>query len=74
MIDADGFTIHTCSECHTPKMAALFTPKEIQGAMRCRVCTGELSRGHSKAHKPTEAQQPRMTFHTPGQVAMRDSR
>ena len=74
MIDADGFTIYTCSECHTPKMAALFTPQEIQGAMRCRVCTGEMSRGHSKAHKPTEAQQPRMTFHTPGQVAMRDSR
>lgn len=71
MIDADGFTIYTCSECLKPKMAALFTPQEIDGALRCRVCTGEMSRGHSKAHKPTDAQQPRMTFHAPGQISLR---
>ena len=74
MIDANGFTIHTCSECHTPKMAALFTPQEIAGAMRCRVCTGEMKRLNGKGRKPTDAQQPRMTFHSPGQVAMRDAR
>ena len=74
MIDADGFTIYTCSECHTPKMAALFTPQEIEGALRCRVCTGEMKRLNGKAHKPTEAQQPRAVYSAPGAVAMRDSR
>ena len=68
MIDADGFTYYDCSECGATKMAALFTPQEIAGQMRCRVCTGEMSRVHSKAHKPTEAQQPRMVLHAPGQT------
>ena len=49
-------------------MACLFTPQEIEGKKRCRVCIGEMKRGHSKAHKPTEAQQPRQVFHAPGQT------
>jgi len=73
MIDADGFTIHICSECNTPKMAALFTPREIEGRLRCRVCTGEMSRGHSKAHKPTEAQQPRAVLERLRTIHVRDS-
>ena len=71
MIDADGFTIHTCSACHTPKMAALFTPQEIAGAMRCRLCTGELSRLNGKGRRPTEAQQPRAVYSAPGQISLR---
>ena len=71
MIGADGFTYYDCSECHKSKMAALFTPGEIEGAMRCRVCTGEIGRGHSKAHRPTEAQQPRAVYTAPGAISFR---
>jgi len=74
MIGLDGFTYYDCSECGTTKLAAMFTPQEIEGARRCRVCTGELSRLNGKARRPTEAQQPRQVFAAPGAVSMRDSR
>lgn len=73
MIDADGFTIHICSECNTPKMAALFTPQEIEGRMRCRVCTGEIGRLNGKARRPTEAQQPWAVLERLRTIHVRDS-
>ena len=74
MIGLDGFTYYDCSECGTTKLASLFTPQELAGTMRCRLCTGELSRLNGKGRRPTEAQQPRQVFHAPGAVAMRDAR
>ena len=71
MIDSDGFTYYDCSECGKLKMAALFTPEQIAGSRRCRVCTGEMGRGHSKAHKPAEAQQPRAVYAAPGAISLR---
>lgn len=65
-VDADGFYLYRCSICDAEKIGALFTPAEIAaGSLRCRLCTGEVSQRHSKARRPTEAQQPRnVAVHT----------
>jgi hypothetical protein len=44
LTDSDGFALYTCSTCHKVKIAPLFTPSEINGGLRCRLCMGEVNR------------------------------
>jgi len=44
LTDSDGFILYTCTTCGKVKIAPLFTPSEINGSMRCRLCCGEVNR------------------------------
>lgn len=60
--DDDGFTYYCCSECGARKMAALFTPEEIAGRRRCRLCLGELTTNANRSKTPMPSQQPRTSY------------